>query len=79
MSDDLIRREGVLAGRAQAIKEIIDAANRLGAAVDPTAPREDALTTLLSNWLELIHVLDQLAHEAEDELTLMRRQGSSGR
>lgn len=69
-----IRREGILTGRAQAIKEVIDMANRLGGAVDPGAARGEALATLLSNWMELIHFLDQAAIEAEDEMKLLASQ-----
>lgn len=46
-------------------------ANRLGERVDPTVSREQALSTLLSNWLEMIHWLDEAAAEAEHEKRLL--------
>lgn len=67
----LHRRVALLQGRVEAIKETIVMANRLGERVDPTVSREQALSTLLSNWLEMIHWLDEAAAEAEHEKRLL--------
>lgn len=76
MSDDDKRREAVLTGRAQALKEIMDLANRLSVKVDPLGSGEAALHALLSNWMEMMAFLDQAAHEAEDELILLAAERS---
>ncbi|MGH6977779.1 MAG: hypothetical protein ACRED4_00565, partial [Brevundimonas sp.] len=67
----LHRRVAILQGRAEAIKEAILMANRLGERVDPTVSREQALSMFLSNWLEMIHWLDEAAAEAEHEKRLL--------
>lgn len=72
--DDPQRREALLTGRAQVIREAIDLANRVGGGVDPDGPREAILRTLLDGWLEMMHFLDQAAQEAEDELSLLSAQ-----
>lgn len=64
-------RAGELAGRTRAVAEMTDLMKRLSLAVQPELGPEVSLSTLVSNWLEVVAWLDQASEEADDELHVL--------
>ncbi len=64
-------RAAALAGRSQALHEMSELISRLALRVEPEHGPDDAMGSLVCNWLEVVAWLNQAESEAADERTLL--------